>query len=47
MRNTIYNAITRNQIKPIKHLGCDMEQFRAYIESLFKPDMNWNNFGDW
>jgi hypothetical protein len=26
-------------------LGCTVEQWRAHIESLFKPGMTWENYG--
>jgi hypothetical protein len=26
-------------------LGCTLDQFRAYIESMFAPNMTWNNYG--
>lgn len=28
-------------------LGCDLEYFQEYIEKLFKPGMNWSNWGEW
>jgi len=31
----------------LKLLGCDIQQFRAHIESKFKIGMNWNNYGYW
>jgi hypothetical protein len=29
-----------------KYLGCDKNFFRDYIESLWEPWMNWNNYGN-
>jgi hypothetical protein len=29
----------------IELLGCDINSFKKYIESKFKPDMNWSNYG--
>lgn len=28
-------------------LGCSFEEFKIYIESQFKSNMNWNNHGEW
>lgn len=28
-------------------LGCDLKTFKAYIEALFVPGMNWSNHGKW
>lgn len=27
-------------------LGCNLEEFKIYIENLFKPGMTWNNYGN-
>lgn len=27
--------------------GCSYEQLKTYIESLWLPDMTWNNYGQW
>lgn len=29
-----------------KYLGCSVQYFREYIESLFQEGMNWENYGD-
>lgn len=31
----------------IELLGCEVEQFKKYIESMFKPGMSWDNYGQW
>lgn len=28
------------------YLGCEIDFFKSYIETLFKPEMNWDNHGD-
>jgi hypothetical protein len=28
-------------------LGCTFQEFKAHLESKFKPWMNWNNYGNW
>ena len=30
----------------IKLLGCKLEEYKQYLESQFKPEMNWNNHGE-
>jgi len=30
-----------------KLIGCDTETLKAHLESLFKPGMNWQNYGRW
>lgn len=29
----------------VKDLGCSLSEFKIYIESKWKPGMNWNNYG--
>jgi hypothetical protein len=31
----------------IEYLGCSIEAFREYFESLFKDGMSWNNIEEW
>lgn len=28
-------------------MGCTRDEFRAHYESLFKPGMTWENYGEW
>jgi hypothetical protein len=40
------NSALKNSQKTgsaVKDLGCSIEAFKAYIESLWKPGMNWDN----
>ena len=39
VKGIIKSENTRNLI------GCDIETYKIYIESQFKPEMNWNNHG--
>lgn len=29
----------------IKYIGCTLQEYNDHIESKFKPEMNWNNYG--
>ncbi len=49
LRGRIWEVLKRN-IKSnttIKLLGCNIEQFKYYLESKFKSGMSWNNYGKW
>jgi hypothetical protein len=44
----IHNALKSDKTDhSIEYLGCTIAEFKAHIESLFKENMNWENFGDW
>lgn len=54
LRESISNSI-RSSFKRTKHiknsrtqeiLGCSFEEFKIYLESLWEPWMNWNNYGN-
>jgi hypothetical protein len=47
LRNRFRNAIKQKfKTKPILSLlGCEENQFKIYLESKFKPEMNWDNHG--
>lgn len=51
IRNLIYVSIkNRGYSKKSKVntiLGCSFEDFKIYIESQFKNEMNWDNYGQW
>jgi hypothetical protein len=51
IRTLISNSIRKNSYskseKTNKILGCSFEDFKIYIESLFKDNMSWDNYGDW
>jgi hypothetical protein len=48
-RSLIYTALKKNNISKKegteKMLGCSIEEFKAYLESLFQPGMSWDNMG--
>ena len=31
----------------LDYLGCDIVQYKAYMEALFTPGMTWDNMGEW
>lgn len=42
----LYVAIKNNYIKSdIHNLGCNLKEFKIYIESKFNPGMKWSNYG--
>ncbi len=46
LRNRIYK-VTKGIVKKgssVKDLGCSPEEFKAHLESLFKPGMSWDNY---
>ena len=49
LRGRIYKAIqgTEKTEKTMKLLGCNIEEFRDYIESLFIQGMSWSNRSEW
>ena len=47
LRVRIYNAIkgTIKSNTTIHLLGCTIQKLKCYLESQFKPEMNWDNYG--
>ena len=44
----VYQALLHGKEKldrSVEYLGCTIEFYKEYLESLFKPDMNWQNHG--
>lgn len=40
-----YNELKNN--RTIEYLGCTIGEYRTYLESLFTPEMNWENQGSY
>ena len=49
LRNRIYYALKgkRKVGSAVADLGCPIDFFRCYIESLWEPRMSWDNYGKW
>lgn len=48
LRSRFHHALKNgHKMKSVIELvGCSIEEFKLYIESLFLPEMNWENHGD-
>lgn len=46
LRNRLNRAVKNNQKagSAVADLGCSIEEFKKYIESLWQPDMTWDNW---
>ena len=47
IRTRMNMAIKRKPGSSTKALGCSIEDFKKYIETLFEPGMTWKNHGKW
>ena len=51
MRTRLYEILTRYQYSKrgsvFKYLGCDINTLKAHLESQFKENMSWDNYGEW
>lgn len=49
LRHRIYNALKRNTKSghTLELIGCSIENLKLHIESKFKTNMSWSNYGDW
>ena len=47
LRNRLRSAIAGNYKagSAVGDLGCSIDEFKAYMETLFKPGMSWDNWG--
>ena len=46
--NRIHKALKSDKTeRSIEYLGCTIAEFKTHIESQFKENMTWENFGDW
>ena len=47
LRSRLNLAVRNNYIggKAVRELGCSIEEFKLYLESLFQQDMTWENYG--
>lgn len=49
IRRGIWGCIKGKQKKSqsIEYLGCTLEEFKIYLESIFKDGMSFKNYGEW
>jgi hypothetical protein len=49
LRHRLHSALKNKKVIKNQHtidlLGCSIEFFKTHLESKFKPDMNWENYG--
>jgi hypothetical protein len=38
---------TLKKDRTIEYLGCTMDEYTQYLEQMFTPDMNWDNYGEY
>lgn len=44
----VTNAVKKDrELRSLEYLGCSLEEFKSYIESLWTEGMNWDNHGEW
>lgn len=44
-RRINYALKAKKSKKTLEFLGCSIQQFKKYLESKFKPNMSWKNYG--
>ena len=47
IKDAVKNQSTVKSKKTLELLGCSIQECRQYIEQQFKPDMTWDNYGQW
>jgi hypothetical protein len=49
IRSRLNKALKKSfkKYSTIKNLGCSAEYLKTYLESKFKKDMSWGNYGQW
>ena len=46
IKSSFYNK-NFNKPRTLNVIGCSYSEFKVHIESLFKDNMNWDNYGEW
>lgn len=51
LRNRLYEVLKRYKFSKkssiFKYLGCDVQFLKSHLESKFKENMSWDNYGEW
>jgi hypothetical protein len=49
LRSRLNHALKGNQKvgSAVSDLGCSIAELKIHLESLFKPGMTWDNYGEW
>lgn len=47
VRNALNSSDIRKTQKTMDLIGCSIESYKRYLESLFQPGMTWENYGVW
>lgn len=49
LRSRLSQAVNKSQKvgSAIKDLGCSIDFLKKYFETLFQPNMTWDNWGEW
>lgn len=47
LKNALTNPNPELWRKSKEHLGCSEDELLKHLESLFKPGMTWDNYGEW
>jgi hypothetical protein len=45
VHNALQHTTSHKNNKTVYYLGCSMDNYRKYLESLWEPTMNWENYG--
>lgn len=43
--NRLKKCLASKKTQTIEYLGCPFDQYKTYLESLFTPEMSWENWG--
>lgn len=48
IRTRIYNGLKDGKDRSTEqYIGCNIQEYKFYLESLFTPEMSWDNYGEY